>query len=125
MFKNNLVQKIVTRNGYPKEQIISPEYIVELNKNITNKFWNNVFESAYDILKHQQLLTSEQILTTPPNTIKHCPMTRFTPQPLRAVGVLFSPMVSEWAGGRREIVCPGCISETIRCRKLILGRDIG
>ena len=57
----------------------------------------------------------------------------FTPQPLRAVGVLFSPMVSGWAGGRpdgraggrREIVCPGCISETIRCRKLILGRDIG
>ena len=24
----------------------------------------------------------------------------FTSQPLRAVGVLFSPMVSEWAGGR-------------------------
>ena len=23
----------------------------------------------------------------------------FTPQPLRAVGVLFSPMVSGWAGG--------------------------
>ena len=23
-----------------------------------------------------------------------------TPQPLRAVGVLFSPMVSGWAGGR-------------------------
>ena len=49
----------------------------------------------------------------------------FTPQPLRAVGVLFSPMVFGWAGGRREIVCPGCISETVRCRKLILGRDIG
>ena len=48
-----------------------------------------------------------------------------TPQPLRAVGVLFSPMVSGWAGGRREIVCPGCISETVRCRKFILGRDIG
>ena len=52
----------------------------------------------------------------------------FTPQPLRAVGVLFSPMVSGWTGGRpggwREIVCPGCISETVRCRKLILGRDI-
>ena len=52
---------------------------------------------------------------------------------LRAVGVLFSPMVSGWAGGRpgwraggrREKVCPGCISETVRCRKLILGRDIG
>ena len=28
-------------------------------------------------------------------------------------------------GGRREKVCPGCISETVRCRKLILGRDIG
>ena len=55
--------------------------------------------------------------------------TVFTPQPLMAVGVLFSPMVSGWSGGwasgRREIVCPGCISETVRCRKLILGRDIG
>ena len=59
--------------------------------------------------------------------------TVFTPQPLRAVGVLFSPMVSGWAGGRpggragarRDKVCPGCISETVRCRKLILGRDIG
>ena len=49
----------------------------------------------------------------------------FTPQPLRAVGVLFSPMVSGWVGGRWEEVCPGCISETVRCRKLILGRDIG
>ena len=26
----------------------------------------------------------------------------FTPQPLGAVGVLFSPMVSGWAGGRQE-----------------------
>ena len=47
--------------------------------------------------------------------------------------VLFSPVVSRWvgvqAGGlvdvRREKVCSGCISETVRCRKLILGRDIG
>ena len=32
----------------------------------------------------------------------------------------------EWsAGGVREEICPDCISETIRCRKLILGRDIG
>ena len=29
------------------------------------------------------------------------------------------------AGGWREKDCPGCISETIRCRKLLLGRDIG
>ena len=28
-------------------------------------------------------------------------------------------------GGRREKVCPGCISEIVRYRKLILGRDIG
>ena len=47
-----------------------------------------------------------------------------TPQPIRAVVVLFSPMVSGWAGGREE-VCLGYISETIRCRKLIRGSDIG
>ena len=34
-------------------------------------------------------------------------------------------MVSGWVGGWREKVCPGCISETVRCRKLIIGRDIG
>ena len=49
---------------------------------------------------------------------------------LRAVGVLFSPMVSGWVGGRavggrQEKNCPACISETVRCRNLILGRDIG
>ena len=57
----------------------------------------------------------------------------FTPQPLRAVGVLFSPMVSGWAGGqaggrvggRGQKVCLGCISEAVRYRKLILGGDIG
>ena len=44
----------------------------------------------------------------------------FTPQPLIAVGVHGVRM-----GWRREKVCPGCISETVRCRKLILSRDIG
>ena len=29
------------------------------------------------------------------------------------------------AGGRREKVSLGCISETVRCRKLILGMDTG
>ena len=38
-------------------------------------------------------------------------------------GIVFSHGVR--VGGRREKVCPGCISETVRCRKLILGRDIG
>ena len=28
----------------------------------------------------------------------------FTPQPLRAVGVLFSPFVSGWAGGGNKFV---------------------
>ena len=28
-------------------------------------------------------------------------------------------------GGRREKLCPGFISETVRCRKVILGGDIG
>ena len=40
-------------------------------------------------------------------------------------GVRMGGRASGRAGGRREIVCPGCISETVRCRKLILGRDIG
>ena len=47
----------------------------------------------------------------------------FTPQPLRVVRVLFSTMACGWAGGKK--VCLGCISETIRCRKVKLGRDIG
>ena len=38
-------------------------------------------------------------------------------------GIVFT--LGVWMGGRREQVCPGCISETVRCRKLILGRDIG
>ena len=31
-------------------------------------------------------------------------------------------LVGGWMGGYS---CPGCISETVRCRKLILGGDIG
>ena len=53
----------------------------------------------------------------------------FCPTALKGCWVLFSPMVSRWAGGRLdgrwEKVCLGCISETVRCRKFILGRDIG
>ena len=42
-------------------------------------------------------------------------------------GIVFTHGVwmGRWAGGQREKVCPGSISETVRCRKLILGRDIG
>ena len=50
--------------------------------------------------------------------------TDFYPTDLkRCRGIVFTHSV--WIGGRREKVCPGCISETVRCRKLILGRDIG
>ena len=48
----------------------------------------------------------------------------FTPQPLRALWVLFSLMASGWLGGRGEKACPGCISETMKCRMLILARGI-
>ena len=44
----------------------------------------------------------------------------FTLQPLRAVRVLLSPMVFGLVVRAAGKVCPGCISGTIRCRKLIL-----
>ena len=54
--------------------------------------------------------------------------TTFYPTALNGCwGIVFTHGVR--MGGRvgrpREIVCPGCISETVRCRKLILGTDIG
>ena len=54
--------------------------------------------------------------------------TFFYPTALKGCrGIVFTHGVrmGAWVGGRREKVCPGCISETVRCRKLILGRDIG
>ena len=53
-------------------------------------------------------------------------MSSFTPQSLKAVWVLFSSMASGWADGLvgGEISFLGCISETVRCKMLILGRDI-
>ena len=39
--------------------------------------------------------------------------------------VLFLPMEFIWVVGRHEKVCLGCISEILRCSKLILVRDIG
>ena len=37
----------------------------------------------------------------------------------------FYPTALKGVGRRQEKVCPGCISETIRCRKMILATDIG
>ena len=44
----------------------------------------------------------------------------YTPQPLRAVGVLFLPMVFGKVGGWKKIV-----RATSPCGKLILDKDIG
>ena len=85
--------------------------------------------TCFDILLTSKLLVTSKVLNLEDFYQNYVVHVLFTPQPLRAVGVLFSPMVSGWAGGHPvgqwEKVCPGCISETIRCRKLILGRDIG
>ena len=52
------------------------------------------------------------------------PRSSFHPTALKGCrGIVFTHGVR--MGGRQEKVCPGCISETVRCRKLILGRDIG
>ena len=42
-------------------------------------------------------------------------------------GIVFTHGVwmGGWGDGGKKLVCPGCISETIRCRKMILGRGIG
>ena len=64
-----------------------------------------------------QILCNSQLLRTAQEVI-------FTSLPVRAVRVVFSLMPSGWAGGQWQTFCTGCISETIMCRKLILGRDI-
>ena len=40
-------------------------------------------------------------------------------------GVRMGIQAGGQTGVRWEKVCPGCMSETVRCRKLIPGRDIG
>ena len=54
-----------------------------------------------------------------------CMSSSFYPTALKGCrGIVFTHGVRM---GVRAVgkVCPGCISETVRCRKLILGRDIG
>ena len=47
----------------------------------------------------------------------------FTTQPLSVVLVLLSPLAPGWVAAAK--VCLSCISETVRCRKLILNWGIG
>ena len=50
-----------------------------------------------------------------------------TPQPLKAVWVLFSHMASGWVDewAVEKGLSLSCISEAVRYRKLVLCRDIG
>ena len=66
-------------------------------------------------------------IITPKNSVDCCKFNIITPTALKGCqAIVFTHAVwmGGW-GGWREKVCPGCISETVRCRKLILGRDIG
>ena len=63
------------------QQDVFMNKVSQKNEFITRVFKMDVLESMYTTK-----YTSARML--------------FTPQPLRAVGVLFSPMVSRWAGGR-------------------------
>ena len=45
----------------------------------------------------------------------------FTPQGLSGIVFTHGVRMGGWICGRWEKVHPGCLSETIRCRKLILG----
>ena len=65
-------------------------------------------------------LSGDVLVPSWPNLVA----SNFYPTALKGCrGIVFTHGVR--MGGRREKVCPGCISETVKCRKLILGRDIG
>ena len=82
------------------------------SKTYFNKFENIAHYSRLYILTH---VRSNVVIRA--NT--------FEVQELENVVLLKGVRAGGWTGGRREIVCLGCISETVRCRKFILGRDIG
>ena len=53
---------------------------------------------------------------------------KFYPTALKGCrGIVFTygVQMGRTAGSQWEKVCLGCISETVRCRKLMLGREIG
>ena len=61
----NKLLKVTFEKQLEKFIKLGPEYILKINKTISNHFWNNVLEAAYGVLKQQTFLNSEQILTTP------------------------------------------------------------
>ena len=52
-------------------------------------------------------------------------LSQLTQCPFTGTLLLFFNIYNKYVELRREKVCTGCISETVRCRKLILGWDIG
>ena len=83
-------------------------------------FW--IFSTDYDVLLHNCTISIDSY--SPINKFYSFIIFSFYPTALKGCrGVVFTHGVR--MGGRREKVCPGCISETVKCRKLILGRDIG
>ena len=100
-------------------------FICENQENLLkNKSWVEISDSKSSII-HEIFYRNKQYFNSSKKHLLCHVALFFTPQPLRAVGVLFSPMVSGWAGGWvAGKVCQVCISETLRCRKLIL-RHIG
>ena len=75
-------------------------------------------------------LSTLSSVISPPNEdggAQNCYTFSFYPTALKGCrGIVFTHGVrmGGWSVGRVK-VCPGYISETVRCRKLILGRDIG
>ena len=76
-----------------------------------------LFVILFSIGLGSHVLDTSSLQVTLTFTSAHKKIYIFTPQPLR---------VSDWVGGwTAGKVCPGCISETVRCMKLILGKYIG
>ena len=99
--------------------ILCLNFTASLEKSSMCMQYNNIFLGCFGLIFYEH--TAHVIYTTHfyPTALNGCRGIVFT-HGVRMVGRAGGRM-----GGRREIVCPGCISETVRCRKLILGRDIG
>ena len=81
-----------------------------------------LYKSEWENLLNKRYLGDNNLNNFYPTALKGCWGIVFT-HGVR-MGGRASGRAGGWAGGWKR-VCPGCISETIRCRKLILGRDIG
>ena len=108
-------------------------YYVSFHGDYVNFYWCSLFMSAdlsvsghYVVTLRHPLMPvrlHEQLI----QNYKAQRHTVFYPTVLKGCrGIVFTHGIRMGGrmGGWREKVCPGCISETVRCRNLILGRDI-